>query len=267
MKQKSLLFKSLCDRVAGETLSDSNPAEGTRRFTLIELLVVIAMIAILAGMLLPALKKAMDSAKGTACKSNLKQTGYLVQLYAENSNGWVVNWYGGNSNWIAAMAPCAIGTSINYVNRKYLSYGCPAMDRPPKTGNNLIGQNMFGSWLATTGEVADHATWISENKYKFASSDSSNSYFWNVTKKEKPAQTKFFGDTKRCPTTTFYQAVFFKNRLMTETYSDKPLLDLRHSDRVNLAFIDFHVENPGRLTLKSQYGILAGWLRNVALEF
>ena len=78
-------------------------------------------------MLLPALKKAMDSAKGTACKSNLKQTGYLVQLYAENSNGWVVNWYGGNSNWIAAMAPCAIGTSINYVNRKYLSYGCPAM--------------------------------------------------------------------------------------------------------------------------------------------
>ena len=65
----------------------------------------------------------------------------------------------------------------------------------------------------------------------------------------------------------FTQNSFFKNRIIDETYPRRPLLDLRHSDRVNLAFVDFHVENPDRLTLRKSYGILAAWFRNVALEF
>lgn len=52
-----------------------------RAFSLIELLTTISIIAIMVGLLLPALKGVRDAAVKTACLSNLRQVGMGVQMY------------------------------------------------------------------------------------------------------------------------------------------------------------------------------------------
>jgi len=238
----------------------STPANNqAKAFTLVELLVVIAIISLLMTLLLPSLSKALEMGRRIGCSNNLRSIGLTWSCYISDHNGYLptavqdplapgIQW--SKTPWVRTLWPEQTGSYLIPKLKKLMK--CQSQTKLLDTnlpysngsyGMNLMGIGGFNAWWSVAGNI-----------YK------------TISQARYPSRQMAFEDT-RIDNTWDGNSTYGK--CVDESGCWWPYDDdiynhantaFRHTWRVNLFFVDGHVNCLGRNILRtpSEFYIMFG---------
>ena len=195
-----------------------NFAKQRKTFTLIELLVVIAIIAILAGMLLPALKKAREKARQIQCAGNQRQVGMVFQFYLSDYKDYYPPYNLFGQSWVWGLTKVTNLAADNN-QRKKLGYAPANVFRCP----SVVA-------LDPANKTSDHGTGY---VYPYMTLGS-GFYLMNIKRCTEPSKQYVVLETTNSTNITYG---YYSS---STVYQTKPTHSIKS---LNILFSDWHVEN------------------------